>query len=283
MVALKYLLKLMNHGQDALSILKETSRTFYIPISRLPEGLMEAVAAGYLCMRAIDEVEDHPTVDNAIKAQVLRDLSQVLQSGNRRFDVHAFDRAFGTHASAFPEVSLRLAEWANYAPQDIAPRVWEATATMADRMAYWADHNWEIKTEFDLDRYTFSVAGSVGLLLSDLWAWHDGVRTDRIQAIGFGRGLQAVNILRNHKEDLVRGVSFMPHGWTSVELDGYARRNLALAEAYTQALPKGPARDFCALPLALAQATLDTMTNGLPKLSRSQVMAVVTQVTGLSF
>ena len=273
----------MNHGQDALSVLKETSRTFYIPISRLPEGLMEAVASGYLCMRAIDEVEDHPTVDNAVKSQVLRNLSQVLQSGSTRFDDHAFDRAFGDHAAAFPEVSLRLAEWANYAPLDIAPRIWEATAAMADRMAYWADHNWEIKTEFDLDRYTFSVAGSVGLLLSDLWAWHDGVRTNRIQAIGFGRGLQSVNILRNHKEDLVRGVSFMPHGWTHVELDVYARRNLELAEAYTQALPKGPARDFCALPLALAQATLDTMTHGLPKLSRSQVMAVVTQVTGLSF
>jgi farnesyl-diphosphate farnesyltransferase len=75
----------------------------------------------------------------------------------------------------------------------------------------------------------------------------------------------------------------MPHGWTHIELDVYARRNLVLAEAYTQALPKGPARDFCVLPLALAQATLDTMTNGLPKLSRSQVMAVVNQVTGLSF
>ena len=34
-----FTLKFMNYGQDALSILKETSRTFYIPISRLPEGL----------------------------------------------------------------------------------------------------------------------------------------------------------------------------------------------------------------------------------------------------
>jgi farnesyl-diphosphate farnesyltransferase len=273
----------MNYGQDALSVLKETSRTFYIPISRLPEGLMEAVASGYLCMRAIDEVEDHPTVKNSVKAAILREISQVLQSGVTRFEQTAFDRAFGDHAAEFPEVSLRLAEWANYAPLEIAPRIWEATATMADRMAYWADHNWAIETEFDLDRYTFSVAGSVGLLLSDLWAWHDGSKTDRVQAIGFGRGLQAVNILRNHQEDLTRGVSFMPHGWTSLDLDVYARRNLKLAEAYTQALPKGPARDFCELPLALAQATLDTMTKGFPKLSRSQVMAVVTQVTGLSF
>lgn len=244
---------------------------------------MEAVASGYLCMRAIDEVEDHPTVDRQTKAQVLREISQMFQSGVTRFPSDRFDAAFGSAQSQFPEVSLRIAEWANYAPIEIAPRIWEATAAMADRMAYWADHNWEIRTESDLDRYTFSVAGSVGLLLSDLWAWHDGIQTDRVQAIGFGRGLQAVNILRNGDEDLVRGVSFMPDGWKRSDLDAYARRNLQLAEAYTQALPKGPARDFCALPLGLAQATLETMSQGLPKLSRSQVMAVVSQVTGLSF
>jgi farnesyl-diphosphate farnesyltransferase len=148
-------------------------------------------------------------------------------------------------------------------------------------MAYWSDHNWVMQTERDLDRYTFSVAGSVGLLLSDLWAWHDGTATDRTQAIAFGRGLQAVNILRNHGEDLTRGISFFPDGWTAVDLDAYARRNLVLADAYTESLPKGPARNFCSLPLALAKATLDTMTHGLPKLSRQQVMAVVAQVTGM--
>ena len=40
-----------------MRILKETSRTFFLPIAKLPEGLREAVASGYLCMRAIDEVE----------------------------------------------------------------------------------------------------------------------------------------------------------------------------------------------------------------------------------
>jgi farnesyl-diphosphate farnesyltransferase len=266
---------------DALEVLKETSRTFYIPISRLPTGLLEAVASGYLCMRAIDEVEDHPDLDNATKAQILRDISQILQSGVTRFQDADFHAAFGSSAAALPEVSLRLGEWASYAPSSIAPRIWEATAAMADRMAYWSDHNWVMQTERDLDRYTFSVAGSVGLLLSDLWAWHDGTATDRTQAIAFGRGLQAVNILRNHSEDLTRGISFFPDGWTAVDLDAYARRNLVLADAYTESLPKGPARNFCSLPLALAKATLDTMTHGLPKLSRQQVMAVVAQVTGI--
>ena len=65
----------MNFRNNALQILKETSRTFYIPISRLPRGLQEAVASAYLCMRAIDEVEDHPDLDNASKARLLRRMS----------------------------------------------------------------------------------------------------------------------------------------------------------------------------------------------------------------
>ena len=59
------------------------------------------------------------------------------------------------------------------------------------------------------------------------------------------------------------------------ELDQYARSNLLLADRYTNALPAGPAKDFCTLPLALAQATLDTITRGFPKLSREQVMTIV--------
>jgi farnesyl-diphosphate farnesyltransferase len=271
----------MSYGQDAFEVLKQTSRTFYIPISRLPRGLQEAVASGYLCMRAIDEVEDHPTLDNATKSVILREISQVFQSGVTGFTNQDFAHAFGSHAAELPEVSLRIGEWAAIAPDSIAPRIWEATAAMSDRMAYWADRNWEIQTEYDFDRYTFSVAGSVGLLLSDLWAWHDGTQTDRMQAIGFGRGLQAVNIIRNHGEDLERGVSFYPDGWTEDDVFTHARRNLALADEYTNGLPKGPAKEFCSLPLALAHATLKAMQHGLPKLSRSQVLAVVAQVTGL--
>jgi farnesyl-diphosphate farnesyltransferase len=263
----------MSH--DALTVLKETSRTFYIPISRLPQGLQEAVAAGYLCMRAIDEIEDDPDLPNPVKAKILREVSQVFQSGVTRFHDDDFALAFGAYHDQLPEVTRRIAAWASYAPASIAPRIWEATAAMSDRMAHWADHNWQIKTEYDFDRYTFSVAGSVGLLLSDLWAWHDGTSTDRTQAIGFGRGLQAVNILRNHQEDLTRGVTFYPDGWTDQDVSQYARRNLVLADAYTASLPIGAARDFCRLPLALAHATLDTMAEGHAKLSRLQVMAVV--------
>ncbi len=266
----------MRMPQDALEILKGTSRTFYIPISHLPGELQDAVASAYLCLRAIDEVEDHPDVDAASKAQILTVISQVLQTC---FVAGDFERALSAYQQVLPEVSWRIGEWALYAPDPIAPRIWDATAAMANRMALWALAGWQIGTEVDLDRYTFSVAGAVGLLLSDVWAWYDGTRTHRGHAIGFGRGLQAVNLLRNRADDLARGVDFFPPGWGFAAMEHYARRNLALADAYMAALPPGPAHAFCRIPLALAYATLDALSHGDEKLSRRAVIRVIETVS----
>lgn len=267
---------------DALAILKETSRTFYIPISQLPPGLQEAVTSAYLGLRAIDQIEDHPELDNPTKAKLLRTISLTLQAGVDGFAFDAFSAGFSTHKDSLEEVTLRIREWLLLAPETVAPRIWDSTAAMADRMAYWADRNWKIHTEADLDRYTFGVASAVGLMLSDLWAWYDGTQTNRIHAIGFGRGLQAVNILRNHTEDLVREVDFFPDGWSAEQMQRYARRNLKLADAYTEALPVGPALNFCRIPLTLAHGTLDALAHGKEKLSRSDVLALIEQVANTS-
>lgn len=261
-------------SDDALEMLKNNSRTFFIPISRLPAGLLDAVMSGYLCLRAIDEIEDHPDLDNPTKAMLLRSISRTLQT---TFSPDDFATVLAPYQQTLPEVTLRVGEWAMLAPSSIAPRVWEATATMADRMAQWADNAWLVETEADLDRYTFGVAGSVGLLLSDMWAWYNGTQSNRNDAIGFGRGLQAVNILRNHTEDMARGVDFFPTGWQIQDMNDYARRNLAMADAYTNALPSGPVLDFCMLPLALAYATLESMARGNGKLNRNDVLQIVSQ------
>lgn len=270
----------MNLQKEALKTLKETSRTFYIPICRLPNGLQEAVTSAYLCMRAIDEIEDHADLDNNIKGKILREISLALQSGHQNITREEMTEAVKNYEHLLPEVSYRFGEWALLAPPTIAPRIWDATAAMADRMAYWAENNWKIKTKSHLDQYTFSVAGAVGLLLSDLWAWYDNTQTNREQAIGFGRGLQAVNILRNHQEDKMRGVSFFPEGWQLEDMHKYARYNLSLGDSYTKSLPNGPALQFCQIPLTLAHATLEVLILGKPKLTRNDVMTLVAQVCG---
>jgi farnesyl-diphosphate farnesyltransferase len=265
---------------DAMRVLEETSRTFFLPIERLPKGLKEAVAAGYLCLRAIDEVEDHPYLEGTIKASVLQAMSLVLQAQTsvENFAHEAFDKIFESVGLDLPEVTTRIGEWSCFAPKFIAPRVWEATAAMADRMAQWAINGFKVTTKADLDRYTYGVAGAVGLLLCDLWGWFEKIQIDRSQAIQFGRGLQLVNILRNRKEDLTRGVDFYPEGWTDEDMLAYSLENLDAFDVYAQTLPRSTFKRFVRIPRALAYATLDVIQKGREKLSRDEVVAIVSQL-----
>jgi farnesyl-diphosphate farnesyltransferase len=248
--------------KSMLKVLEQTSRTFYLPIIRLPEGLQDAVASAYLCMRAIDEIEDHPVLDNGQKYSLLQSISLALQGQHsvETFRQEDLSDVFREFLNLLPEVTLRLGEW----------------AIMAERMAIWAQRGWSIVSQADLDRYTFSVAGSVGLLLCDLWGWFEGLQPERSHAIAFGRGLQAVNILRNRKDDLSRGVDFYPDGWSDQEMEVYAREQLASSQSYSTTLPNLYQR-FIAIPYALAIATLDARNEGKLKLSRTAVLAIVRQ------
>jgi farnesyl-diphosphate farnesyltransferase len=140
------------------------------------------------------------------------------------------------------------------------------------------ENKWEILTEADLNSYTFSVAGAVGLLICDIWAWFDGSQIDRQAAIQFGRGLQSVNILRNRQEDAARGVDFYPRGWDDTRMFAYARHHIDLAKVAIAAVPARSFRCLVDIPLALAEATLNALENGQPSLTRTQVLKIVGEV-----
>src|SRR5260370_1173565 len=112
----------MSIYEHVMDTLRTTSRTFFIPIRRLPAGLQEAVASAYLCMRAIDEIEDHAQLERRVKIRQLRSVSQLLQAQS---DVDTFARddfsaAFADQQDLLPAVTLGLADWACYAPNSIA-------------------------------------------------------------------------------------------------------------------------------------------------------------------
>lgn len=257
---------------DAMIMLKKTSRTFYIPISRLKDGLKDAVAAAYLCMRAIDEIEDHETLSDDLKAKLLLGIHDAFESSNV---VDNSRKLLAPYQDVLPEVTMKIDEWALLCPPTAAGVVYRNTAKMSKQMAEWVHESWNIRTEDDLDRYTYSVAGMVGEMLSELWLWFDGTKTDSSKAIAFGRGLQAVNILRNQKEDMERGVNFFPDGWGPKEMIKYTRRNLKIADEYLMELKGGPALEFCKIPLTLAHATVNLIAAGGNKLTRDAVMKLV--------
>ncbi|WP_134703597.1 squalene/phytoene synthase family protein [Ammoniphilus sp. YIM 78166] len=271
--------EISNLHKEAMDMLLKTSRTFFIPISRLTPGVQEAVASAYLCMRAIDEIEDHPQLPAEQKVHLLKAVSQILQGP---FDPSEFKELFRSYGTTLPEVTLRLGDWTQLAPETIAEKIFSSTATMSDGMAEWVKKDWNIQSKEDLDDYTYYVAGLVGVMLSDIWVWYDNTETDRELAIGFGRGLQAVNIIRNRAEDHSRGVNYYPEGWEFSDMIAYARHNLSLANQYTESLKPGTILLFCKIPLVLAHGTLDAIEAGEAKLSRDAVNQLVSEISGTS-
>jgi len=262
--------------KEAMQVLKETSRTFYIPITFLKNDLKMSVAAAYLAMRAIDEIEDHEGLSNEVKFDLLTATSELLKE---TFDAEAYEALLAPYADELPEVSLRLADWLTFCPEGSRKIVQASTSEMSFGMAKWAKANWQVHTREDLDDYTYYVAGLVGTMLSELWAWGADIQTDRDLAIGYGRGLQAVNILRNQHEDMdERGVSFVPDGWTREDLFAYAEENLSKADLYMKDINKRTVLLFCRLPLALAHKTLKAMKDGREKMTRAEVEKTVEEV-----
>lgn len=267
--------KTANLQKESMVMLKETSRTFFIPINFLEPTLKKAVASAYLCMRAIDEIEDHPELEDGAKQELLLEISTMLKT---TFDRDAYQALINPHLHLLPPVSQRLADWISVCPPEIVEKVKDSTAVMSAGMAKWVEKKWVIETKEDLDDYTYYVAGLVGTMLSDLWKWYDNTDTDPELAIGFGRGLQAVNMLRNFDEDLERGVSFVPKGWTRDDMYHYANENLAQADLYVKPIKNKRILMFCKVPLALAHSTLRALKSGKEKMSRQEVENIVDQL-----
>lgn len=266
--------------KDAMRVLKNTSRTFYIPITFLKSDLKVAVANAYLMMRAIDEIEDHEDerMTNEIKYELLNEVSELIKE--ETFNNEKYLAILEPYKELMPEVTLRLNDWISLLPKGCEERVKAATSEMAYGMAKWSKLGWDVHTKEDLDEYTYYVAGLVGVMLSDLWDWDSGIKTDRDLAIGFGRGLQAVNILRNQEEDLKeRGVSFVPDNWTRDDLFAYAEANLEKADEYITFINKKSILLFCKLPLAFAHKTLEAMKKGKEKMTREEVEQIVADMT----
>jgi len=170
----------------------------------------------------------------------------------------------------------------------------------------------------DLEQYCYVVAGTVGELLTALFelavpGLPQATRAalwDR--AVSFGLGLQMVNIVKDVAEDYRRGDVFLPESLAAQqgvvleellrpeqrgaglrvvrEVSSIARSHLERAREYALLWPAQAGRDvrlFCAVPLALALATLREVDDGdatlrtdrAPKVSRGAVARVVAEVS----
>ena len=205
---------------NSRELLRLASRTFAIGIERLPGVLCEAMTVAYLLLRVSDYFEDTEEMQSEEKIALLNRWVNVLRDEARiedllaTFTIEDADNPDAIVAEHAKDVVLHLRSLPAPAQEIIVHHVINSTLGMAR----WAQRGPKVNNEMDLDDYMFEVAGRVGYLVTQLFAWYSiniRKKEDEMMPLAreFGLGLQTVNVIRGLREDFDRGWMYVPQNF----------------------------------------------------------------------
>jgi farnesyl-diphosphate farnesyltransferase len=233
-------------------LLASVSRSFYLTLKALPRELREPISLAYLLARTADTIADTAQVPARIRLDCLRQFNTMVQVPVRDreaeqalavvlaadFCPHQTDPAEATLMRRFQDGLAWLHTMQGAALENIRAVLHTIIhGQQLDIERFPADGQLRsLQMASELDEYTYLVAGCVGefwtkLCFSELdHAFIDGVTPEQASAwgIGFGKGLQLVNILRDLGKDARLGRCYLPEE---------AWRPLGLTLAQIQANP----------------------------------------------
>jgi len=225
----------MSDRSDLLrGLLKDVSRSFYLTLRVLPRPIRPQMGLAYLLARAADSIADTDLLAPAERIEKLRLFKQALLSRNPELIDSIQDsldamrgKKFVTESSAEEALLRRLPECFRMfltMTSDDAARIVEVLKELIGGMEldlhrFPADGVLRSLETFDeLEQYTYSAAGCVGLFwtrmccahLPAFQPWH--VKMDHMQMLGvsFGKALQWTNVLRDLPRDLAQGRCYLP-------------------------------------------------------------------------
>ncbi|NJO03292.1 MAG: squalene/phytoene synthase family protein [Bacteroidia bacterium] len=273
-------------------LLKGVSRTFALTIPTLPDSLRYVVTNAYLLCRAVDTIEDEPTIHPAQKRILCEEFVQVVAGASSASKLSGkLSPLLSPHTIpaeheliAHLERVICITHQFSVSQRNALER---CVRIMAEGMAFFQDHNSArgLATLADMDRYCYYVAGVVGEMLTDLFCDYSPAMAKNHQemmilAVSFGQGLQMTNILKDIWEDQTRDTCWLPRdvfaqqGFNLDDLGlkprprsfekgleyllGVAHAHLKNAFRYTLYIPpqeKG-IREFCLWALGMAVLTL---------------------------
>ena len=293
-------------------MLQEVSRTFALSIEQLPSALRDAVGVSYLLFRVSDCLEDTDQLPVERKARLLRLWAQILEG---ELSVEELTERISELDDSDPEVYVaqhagKVLEYFHELPSGVQDIVSEYAAETSRGMARWQEHGPYMEDEEALDDYMHEVAGRVGYLVTDIFAWYIPAVRERREKLmplarEFGLALQTVNVIRGLRKDYERGWVFVPQafyekvGLTRDELfdpDNVeqalevvdmlamkAERHLSKAAEYIRALPRlqHRIRLACMWPFFFAVKTLAISRNNVnvlldeAKMTRDEVKRII--------
>jgi farnesyl-diphosphate farnesyltransferase len=221
---------------DKYEMLRQVSRTFALSIEQLPGVLRDSVTMAYLLLRVSDCLEDCDAIPTENKPGLLRLWAAVLE---KKEPVENLVEKIA-HLDGQSDAEIYVAQQSGYVlnelyrlPDELQRILVLHVKDTTLGMARWQEHGPYVEDEAEMDDYMHCVAGIVGYLLTDVFAWYSprfAKIKDRIMPLAreYGLGLQAVNILRGMRKDYERGWVYVPR--TFYEKVGLTRDSLFLPE-----------------------------------------------------
>jgi farnesyl-diphosphate farnesyltransferase len=279
-------------------LLGETSRTFALCIPLLPPVVRQQVTIAYLLFRIADTFEDASHWPVADRLEALDGFCSLLRTADddaaRRLAKAWSAKGPSRHAGytrLIADIPLVIDAFTKLSPQAvevIREHGIRSAQGMARFVAMTGNGTLQLADIEQLRAYCYAVAGIVGEMLTELFLLHAPQLSTaapmlRARAATFGEGLQLVNILKDSRTDVSEGRTYIPPDVERADVIELARTGLESATEYTLALQSNGAPNgiiaFAALPVALAEATLDKLENSsATKIARPAVFRITRQV-----
>lgn len=297
-------------------LLRITSRTFALGIERLPRTLCDATTIAYLLLRVSDYLEDNEEMNAEEKVKLLNLWVNILREDDQ---VEKLTSQLGNADTSNPDAivaqhSKEILHHLHSLPYEVREIIVHHVINSTLGMARWTKQGPNVNDETDLDDYMFEVAGRVGYLMTQLFAWYSfaiRIKLKNIMPLAreFGLALQTVNVIRGIRDDYDRGWVYIPQKFLSeIDLSAdqlfdpqyrqqalqvldrmteKAERHLRHALTYVKALPwwQHGIRLGCIFPLMFAIRTLAVSRNNAEvfgsetKITREEVKKIVVDST----
>ena len=201
--------------------LDHVSRTFSLTIRMLQEPFRTYASAAYLLCRIVDTVEDCESITTDSKCRYLQEFRGRL-SGTRNPRPGQAEELFPDPATW--EERLTLHEPAILAmirsfPEPIQDIIFRYVVEMSEGMVIFLERKNEhgflhLESDEQLDQYCYYVAGTVGLMMNEMFATISGTDKSGAKkaAVEFGIGLQLTNIVKDIQKDRLRNIHYCPAG-----------------------------------------------------------------------
>jgi farnesyl-diphosphate farnesyltransferase len=210
------------------------SRSFFLTLKALPQGLREPLSLAYLLARAADTMADTAQVPAGVRSECLREFDRLLQSDphdpatEAKLCVRLLTDFVPLQEDAREAELLKRLDEAFHAFRATPPRQMAAMRGVLAPIVRGqlldierfpaASRVRALQSAGELNEYTWLVAGCVGEFWTRLCAeelpdaFDAAVSLDQMVDWGtrYGKGLQLVNILRDVGKDLRMGRCYFP-------------------------------------------------------------------------